>query len=1037
MQFEDALKGYANLKKFDQCVEVLEAQRMYCKAVSFLFQCGRYRDAAQQASKYIRESRIKLCDVDQDIVTYGKKLIQEFSEGKGRSKEKLSTVIDCIPPKMQVEYLKEVEDYERATAILISLEKYDDAYALMLTQAMFGKALDLAKERGDKSKVHETVLQASRSMLTKSMSQSEVPELEAELTQMCQSSVKPSIKAHGYLLLSEWSKEESPCREALRLFHNQKNVLGECEAFVVLVGLPEVKRDLKCVESMVKVCIETKKICTVLMNSVSSRLTANFKNTMQQIEDFYGFTKHNKEYAFPLHQDVWKLYSEVDSSPVQPRSLKLTTVCKMVCCHLESNVVKLLQNEKTQKAIDNSLKRCRFHQKIIERPFNYNSSTLCDDLKAYSLALEIKLLLPSSKCTDLEMWKSGFLDLFKINGLLFLKLDSKHCNVIRKFPGALDILQKKIDSALNTPTHRCKDDWIDVCLLSSLLRRDKNELNRKVRHYSKMTLSSGEKHYFFEIEGQCIPHFGEWISFCRLIRGRTHALRAINILTRYIETVARRPSIQTQISINNTVFMMGVGTVVLYCFLKCCVPHGTIVVPQVLLNMMECFDRVNCQEKGEKTVFESCFNTSKIINVHKHNLTVIKNIERIFQVLIGAYRQNFSVLRTVASSTQNFSAVTCIVLGLTLLGNMSLLNFYKPRDLFYYQSWIWHALQVIVEPLKLKTICDKFPYCTSTRVLFALVQELNQIHYDAYSGSVSDLFLLQVTSRGFQAKPTQPQRLPENSILPLQIQKSTTAETFPTANNEPSTSNDRHESEKVLYFHENITDSTPSEHSEDLDLGRLERHSSNEDDFDEELGLVKEVLGLEEEESAPDTPERQISLDETITDKESCYPCGITFHGDGSNETSFKEHIDTEGHRRNETEYRDFEMTVKVTVEQERKWTAEMQGWKQSSGLDSLIFDIKEKIKRIEDIKNSTQKTRHWIGGKFELQKQSDEIKKLFNEGRKQHEQNAHVNSQANSQMMRESESSDDERVLSDLEDEEKHTYRKVRRKRIKEKRKK
>ena len=1095
MQFDDALKGYAKLKKFDQCVEVLEAQHMYCKAVTFLFRSGRYRDAAQLASKYVRESHMKLSDVEHDIISYGKKLIQEFSESKSGDKKKLLTVIDCIPPKMQVEYLKKVEDYERATAILISLEKYDDAYALMLTQAMFGQAFDLAKKCGDNSKIHETVLQATKSMLVSERYHSEVPELLAELTQMCRSdNVKSSIKAHGYLLLSVWCKEEFPCHEALRLFHSQQNVLGECEAFVVLVGLPDVKRDLKCVERMVKVCFETNKICTLLMDSVPSKHTANFKNIMQQVEDFYGFTKHNQEYLFPLHQDIWKLHSEVGSSPMQSLiQLKLATVCKMVCQHLESNVVKLLDNVENQKTIQNSLERCKLYQKVIERPSNYNDSTLCDYLKAYSLALERKLHLPPSKCTDLEMWKSGFLDLFKIKGLLFLKLNSKHLNIIRNFPGAIQILQKKIDSALNTPTHHCKDDWIDVCLLSSVLQRDECELNRKVRQDSKINLSKREMHYFINVKGQYIPHFGEWISFCRLVRGGTHALVAIKILTRYIEKIARRRSIQSQISIDNTVFMMGVGTVVLYCFLKLILPQGTIIViPQVVLEMMECFDRVNCQQNGDKRVFESCFITSKLINVQKQSLTIIESIKHIFCVLTGAFRENFTVLHAVASGRQDNSAVTCIALGLTLLGNMSLLNFYEPFDLLDYQTRIWHALQLVVKPSKLKAICDKFPYCTSSRVLFALVQELNQIHYDVYSGSTSDLFLLQVTGRGFQLKPTQPQRLPENFILPLQIEKPSSAETFPTEDNEPSTSfaDDGHVDEQLLH-HEDITnspqlehneakydsqqlehtkdktdspqlednedktdspqlehsedktdspqlehnedktDSPQLEHSDDLDLERLDSHSSNEDDFDEE---IKKVLGLEEDESVPDTPERQISLDETITDRDSCYPCGITFQGDGSNDASFKEHIGTESHRRREEEYRNFEITVKVTVEQECEWIAEIEGWKKSSELDSLIFDIKEKIKRIEDIKNSTQKNREWKEGQMKLEKKSDEIQKLINEGRKEHEQSDHVNSQVNIQKT-EPERSADEIGLSDLEDEE--DDRKARRKKMKEKRKK
>ena len=987
----------------------------------FLFQYNKTH-AVQLASKYIRQKLCSLNDIDPKIIRHGKQLISESGDTT-----KLLTVIDCIPQILQVECLKKVQAYDRATAILKSVGENEDAYKLMLTQAMYCEAFDLAKELSDTNKVHETLLQATKSRLTQyphmPVCHTEVPELQTELAQVCQSdNVLSSVKAMACLLLSMLTKDGQPCQEALKLFRQDNNALGECEAFAVLARLSGVKKDIKYVEMMVKACDGAKEICNILKFKSHTK-TANFMNVIQQVEDFYGFTKGKKEYLISLHQDVWSLCRERGSSECQTSMhLKPTIVYEVVCCHLEAIITQTMEKE-TQKTVQHSLEQFQFHQKLIERRFNYTQLKLCEYLKAYSLGLEIKWHLHS---TEFETWIRGFLDLFTVSALVYLKLDEKHFEIVRRFPGVAETMKKKINSILDKPIHFLgMNDWMKVWLLSHVLTAEDGELKRTTNTRPKGALSKSESHFYVKN----VPHFHKWVQSCQLLRQGTKALLAIRILLSYIEIVARRRSLHQTITGTDAVFMIGVSTMVLYCFLASSLPRGaSIVVPQVVVDMMECFDRVNCQKKGDKHIFQSCFDTLKLIDANMVKDTAVNGIQRTLQVFTGAYEEKFNVLQRATNLKQGNSAVTGIILGLTLLGNMSLSNLYKPSDLLDYQTRIWHTLQSITEHPNLRRICERFSYCTSSRALFALVQQLNQIHYEVHSGSISDLFLIVLTKTGYQLNPTYLRRLPENSVIPLQFIK-------PTPNCEPFLSSDQEEvREEQQQLHEDLTNSAqPNEN--DMDLSRLDSHSSNEDDIDEEL----EVLGLEvddEEGLVQSTVERQISVDETVTDKDFCHACGIKLKANSSNDTSSTsqgQHIESEDHKRKKTEFDNFEKRYDSLSEQGNGWDDEIQKWEtldKSSNLEIVILDVKRQVKRLEDINTTTRKDRQWKEGEMKLQETSDKIQTLLEKGRQeQTKRSDHV-----SDVMMVHEQSEDEKEMSDVDYDE-ETPKQARRSRLKESR--
>ena len=1037
LQFGDALKSYFTAKMFDRCVEVMESQLMYKEAVLLSFRHDTL-EAVAIASKYIRQKHVNIHDVDQKVISHGRRLIERFSQSG--NKIKLLTVIDCIPPTLQVRFLKEVRAYNEATVVLQSIGKHEEAYALMLAQGMYRAAFELAKQLADMSKKYETILLATKSHLSCHLSKhnidSEIPGLQDELTTLCESEdVDLAIKAMALLLLSKLNQNEKTCQEAIQLFQHQHNSVGECEAFFVLSSMPSSRKDLKYIERAVKVCREANDICTIVMTKPPQR-TASFTNILQQIEDFYGFKKVKNEYIFYLHQNVWIEYSERAHSVVEHTqkketeaiSLKLQAVYDLVYSHLQLTIVRLMDNDETRKPILNALEPFKFHNKTIERSCGYSRKKITEYVTAYCMGLEQTVYLPRNNITsEFQTLQKGFLDFFKVNSLLFLGLDENHFHLICSIPSAVDILTERIQTILNMHTQALSvDDWMEVWTLLHVLKRNDSQLNREIRARASSTIFDADSHFFFidNRSGQCVHHFHRWVRGCLCLRNGKQALTAIRILINFSEVIARRRSIR--ISDLNMVYIMGVSAMILYTFIALLEHEATVVVPQTVTDMMRSFDRVNCQEKGDKPTFQSCLETLNFMKNKErvsHTAAAINGIQRILRVLIGTYRGNFNVLWRAAINQQGTSVIPTIILALTLLGNMSLMNRFTPSDMLDHQRRIQLALEPIMKrpdsQVELKDTCDRFAECTSSRAVFTLVQKLHQLH----SGTIqthdiaSDISVIQVTRGRIQLKPTYLHRIPQNSLLPLRIKKpESTAVVTPasdehcttskatgltdTATKDESLDSGGDKCRESLKGVSEIEEQPEGEiqlekrnHSDSEELNetrgsftRLESQISEENAYDEEM---EEALALEEsDEEVTQEPEVLAGVDTSVIDNEFCHVCGITLLSNASKSTSLKDHMAGEEHKQKEQEYESFQRVAKLLLAADKdRWEDEIGKWKSSkntSDLEVIIHDIKEQIKKLEDTLHVTEKNRKWKEGEAKLQEMNDFIQTLLHKGRQE-----------------------------------------------------
>ena len=914
---------------------------MHKDAVTHMFLSDKNR-AVELASKYIRQKVIGPEVIADRIIQHGKRLIKAVSV-KGE-KTKLLDVLEVINPELQVHYLKQVGAYGEAADLLMGLHKTEDAFELMLAQTMYKEALKLAKE---KKKQHKTLLAAAKTKLCNNESfQTGILDLNTELQTICQDgSVNRSVRGMACLLLSKLTEDDKLCHEALQFFHQDNNTLGECETLVLL--LPRVKRNIKYVEMTVKACNATKKIC-ITLNTMSDRRTATFMHVVHQVEDFYGITKEGMEYHLPVHQDMWNILPELDSSTSkQPQS---NNILKAICSHLDSNIRKLMGDITTQNIVQCTLDRFEFHHKEIERPSNYDTNQLLEYIKAYSLSLEI---LQQQESEDFKMWTRCLLNLLKLNGLLNCTLTKEHFAVMKEFPSAIGILEHQLESGLKTPVHELRqDDWMEMWIISHILTGEDSMLEKITRMVPTISLSNESKHFF--VKSRCDfwsePHFCRWIQSCQLLRQGSKSLIAIRVLISYLETITR---LNEKISISTTVFMLGVSTMILYGFLCLSLPKGTnIVVPQLLVDMMNCFDRVNCQGKNDIPILQSCFTTYKCIRAYQAKSVLQSGIAQIFHVLIGGILQN-----AVTNTQCKNDIVICITLGLTLVGNMSLSNLYKPHNLLHYQNGIFDALKPIMDQPDhdLRPICEKFAQCTSSRALFAVVKELNKLQ------GRNDLLRFQLTKNGHQLNPTNPQRILENSMLPLQLINC----------------------QRVSGPEAAATDlSGATVQAFETNLGN---QSSNEYGLEKEL---VEALGVEED---PDQMVRQVSTDNTIADEEFCRVCSTELTTEASTRTgvstTLREHVASVEHKDNVVAYRDFLQVTEDLSTQIKEWKQQLQIWEsqeESVRSELLLHKIREQILQLESIQDTTERSGQWQDGTEKFARAKYVIVKLIQEGNQQ-----------------------------------------------------
>ena len=933
--------------KFEDVLAIIERQERYGEAVSVAFRFEKFR-ALQLASKYIGQKCVLRSDIDKSLIEYGKQQVMTHSAMGPKEKERLLTIINVISPELQVQYLEQVGAYDKAVVVLKELGKVGNAYELMLKHAMYKEAFDLAKQGNNVKKQQKVILSAAKFKLSSCPTpHTELPDLQLELESMCQSDkVAPTARGIANLLQSKVTGDISYCHKALKLFREDKYTLGASEALVLL--LPNVEKDMQLVETMLSVCIEINNICLYLTEK--ERNTAFVSHIMEQVEQLYSVVKERDQYVFQLHQDVWNImepWQEGNPTELRQRAHELG---RAVSDHLKLNVKLLKGNKECWNVIQNEMVRYTFHHKCTERPFaNNDPLKLLNYIKAYSMGLEI--ICHNKECGSLEEWKRHFYNLIRYNGLT---LNMKHYDVIKRFPSAVIILEDQLDKFLRAPVDVLSfDDWMEAWILSQCLNQNDSAVSRRVRPVPIHKLSVSGTHFYVsssDIDGiqHKVPHFCQWNTFCQLLREGSKAVIAVKMLVMYIEVIARRRSLnQNIVCFTNVVTMLSICAMIYYAFHVLSLPQqATVIIPQILIDTMTHFDQKNCVKEKDFTLFQSCFDTFKIIGNNQNPLHVIhvralradaqKGMERVLEVFTGLYHKRFNVLDRAVKNEEHNNVVTCLTLGLTLLGNFAISSHHKP-DLVVYKQRIQRSLRPLMEQTDhhLKGIFEAFQCCTSARDIFDIVAKLNEQYYRGEKRNY--LFNLHTLTTQMNLMPCPLTRVPIRSVIPT--------------GDPPLTA----EKEKLTGI-----DSSSMVKSDETDL---DRQVSNEEESDEDVRRALTDTELVE------MVQQQVSIDDTLVDGDFCRVCKIKLERVGG-KTVRLEHIASKDHKSKMGEYTNFTYLSQSLAQQIKKWESEIKYINLphvSERENVLIIKVHDHIKQIESLVHNTENEGKWREGEEKL----------------------------------------------------------------------
>ena len=161
----------------------------------------------------------------------------------------------------------------------------------------------------------------------------------------------------------------------------------------------------------------------------------------------------------------------------------------------------------------------------------------------------------------------------------------EYCKASRK------ILHKYLDNddEVEAQTHRYCDDIV---------------LSQRTRPIPSERLSASDRHFYVpssQIDGtkHKVPNFCQWIKFCHLLREGSQARIAVKVLMNYMDTIARRVSLNREIvCVANIVTMLSISAMIYYAFNIISSPQeATVILPQILIDTITRFDQKNCLTK--------------------------------------------------------------------------------------------------------------------------------------------------------------------------------------------------------------------------------------------------------------------------------------------------------------------------------------------------------------------------------------------------------------------------------------------------------
>ena len=558
--------------------------------------------------------------------------------------------------------------------------------------------------------------------------------------------------------------------------------------------------------------------------------------------------------------------------------------------------------------------------------------------------------------------------MFSPLNMLYLPLDrNTHFTALRKSDVASQVLRDEINTILKNDLEAVKvDDFLQVWKLNNILGvidQSDSSLRSLLKHrtkdanhyYSCCKLKVSYRQEFSPVYGfaklaiQQYPHgprhpppyafiynprmdkyehfFFFWIESCKCIR-EGNVITAVRMaMDHFICVVARRRSLRT-VSVANLVNILSVYSSAVFAALSFSgyphKQHYTFIVPHTFKYTVEIFDELNCQQSDDLHLLEAC---AKNVQMEESFIKLERKafdlLWRMLELLLGRYREYYHVLRYAVSKKsciESSEALHCLVLALTLVGNMALVGYDEPYTTDF--RWrIYDALRHIPKPVDecgqvLIEARETLAYCIDARNIFrSTILKLLASIEKRNAGLLRFIVFKQQQLPTIKFDDIPPHRVPQRRLAPLlqnPAPKQHTGDTPPSPQTTQDTSkqielDQSAEAEKSVQAEDpadleqpQLTEPTVNRTTSYPGANASEEAESQGDNVfdDDEINILK---AAEKVEIVPDSKAKEeIKGDESLVDKKCCIICGKLIS------ESYGAHCEREDHQQNSQLYESF-----------------------------------------------------------------------------------------------------------------------------------
>ena len=919
---------HCNPTKYAQAAELFEkigcledAARCYLKAndmTNFIIQqerCQNYDSVVYHLLKrrHRREALLKAVEYE----TKGYCLSFEYSSSelstvcakfylKKKDNNTLKEVLQYMPEQeKRLQYLKDAKLYEEVYKHYVSSLQFEKAFELALAQNYLNKAITLAVEIKDSTQQAQFTLLMARSFCAgeDNYHSDYITEL---LTKLLKSSKNLLWKAEAHLLLGKIHKQLENIEEAIRLYEELNHKAGILESFKVKLLLKDsisVRHFLNCYH-----------LAENISKAIKGKndINVDVQNTMT----FYGLKLRGKVYlgtkyshCFIKFERLQKYMCEKEHDQIGMTRFNLD-LKKAFVAYFDQ----LLDYTKfTQKVLEawksSYMYSILFPKKTLSQPLNRSqltTSAISEYLQSCVNVLDLDLL---NKKSFNEEIMAHLNHIFSPDVYMFVSgLSREHIQAIRDVAPLLNPLKSMLSRDLQKIGSNGKlkaDFWLHIwrtyCLTYPNSTEAYNKLLKLEDTVNKTKSPSPIGYIYWRNDNKFYHLLRLWLNSCDDIRNnsRPNVLWASRLaINHFAGNIIEDRDIS--MTVLNLVNIFTIHTTALLVMMtqsnRIREKTNNFRFPQVYTHVVEVFDSMNCHNEAHRGLFSACNKSVLFCHYNDFLRTCHGLLKSMLEYLLGMHRKapHYSMLKFSLEKLSEKDFIQCLILTLTLLGNLSLIQNtidYKRRTTEIMEQFASNNPEL---PPHVNQVLKVFKnvYTISVQDIFELTSQCLEL-------SNQDGALLYLS---YQSEANTPYYT-KMTVMPFKSKKLTSPDSKD--KNQPSTN---------IHGQKTFPSVTPQEfHPPAIpqSTSNIEmKDSSSEEHYDEEAEEAAENIIVPQLPSV-DIEAKFASAD--IVDEVNlfCNVCGIQYRDDGVDQTveeyseidSYTNHFSGQNHQENTESY--------------------------------------------------------------------------------------------------------------------------------------